>query len=559
MKCVLCVICVFAVWLAWRDDKVPGTTETRLVSSSGGTTIKGVKDTSSNPDSSLRLPGQCGGGSGQAEFLRSLLAYITLSEEALGLPKDLVGLEFRDKLSAEVPGRQIPAVTLFSELGSAQLTDRAIPLPEANTLAHLNYQQRRFGRLQVSGGETVLFNPEMVLVKFHGATHVSVVRVEQMREWEAVEVLGRRSDVQFAGLDVFHQRQFSPDDPLITNQWQHAVIGSFAAWERGLGQSFVRIAIVDTPFQMDHPDLAPNTISGWDVVANGPVTSAPGIVHSTMCAGMAAAAIGNHAGVAGAVNCKILPININGAESEMYNAIIWAADHDVRVVSMSWSGGDSAVVEAAAYYLKQHARGILGMSGVNGTGFLNYTNQPDIYCISMTDAANNMVSRFGDHIDFAAPGWQIFSTSTGGAYNYGSGTSFATPLFCGVVAGLFSLNPTLSADEAIELVKSSAADLGQPGWDQFYGWGRINFDGATAAALETLPNISGITRTNNQIAVTARFRPSPTYSLWRSSTIFPTTWSQVTNAIIQTNGENIRLIDPLPSGNSAFYRVEAGQ
>ena len=100
----------------------------------------------------------------------------------------------------------------------------------------------------------------------------------------------------------------------------------------------MRLAIVDSPFQMDHPDLAANTDSGWDVVANEPVTSNSGIEHSTMCTGMAAAVINNDVGVAGAANCRILPININGAISEMYNATLWAATNGVRVVNISWSG-----------------------------------------------------------------------------------------------------------------------------------------------------------------------------------------------------------------------------
>jgi len=49
----------------------------------------------------------------------------------------------------------------------------------------------------------------------------------------------------------------------------------------------VRVAIVDTPFQMDHPDLVANTVAGWDAVANQPVTSGPGIDHSTLWGGMA--------------------------------------------------------------------------------------------------------------------------------------------------------------------------------------------------------------------------------------------------------------------------------
>jgi subtilisin family serine protease len=188
---------------------------------------------------------------------------------------------------------------------------------------------------------------------------------------------------------------------------------------------------------------------------------------------------------------------------------------------------------------------------------LNWTNQPDIYCISMTDAADNFESTmYGGYIDFAAPGWQIYSTTTGGGYAYGSGTSYATPLFCGVVAWLFSLNPTLGPDDVIGILKDTAVDLGPPGWDQYYGWGRINFAAAAAAAVATFPTISSIEVSNNQVAVSAKFWPGPTYLLWRTYQLAPPSWSLVTNAIPLTNGNTITLTDPLSAAGSSFYRIQ---
>jgi hypothetical protein len=486
------------------------------------------------------------------------LSYAVVPVEGLGLPQELVKDFPGPVLPREISRRRVPPLTHLKDFYSAQLMDKAVPLTEANTLAHVNYQQRRFGQLQAGSSETLLFNPETILVKFRDSPQVSALRVEPMREWEAVQALTQRSDVQFAELDTFQRRQYSPNDPQITSQWHHRMIGSFKAWDVSLGQPFVRIAIVDTPFQMDHPDLASNTVGGWDVVNNTPVTSSPGIEHSTMCAGMAAAVIGNSQGVAGAGNCQILPININGYISEMHDAIIWAADHDVWVVSISWTGGNDDTLEAAGYYLKTKARGILAMAGVNGSGLLDYTNQPDIYCIAMTDAADNQRSTHGDHIDFAAPGWQILSTTTNGGYAIGTGTSYSTPLFSGLVGVLMSINPTLAPDEIIDLIKNSAADKGQPGWDQYFGWGRVNFGAAASAAAQSLPLISSVHWTNAQVVVSAGFKPGLNYLLWKTPQLAPPTWTVVTNAALQTNAGTIVLTDPAPAGSPLFYRIQAG-
>ena len=485
------------------------------------------------------------------------LPYSSASDPELRLPPDLASLH-RPALPEAIPGRRIPALTTFSNLWAADLAERAVPLPEANTRAHVNYQQRRFGRLAAGQGTVEYFNPETVLVKFRSQALVSALRVEPLREWEAVQALRHRPDVEFAQLDTFERRQFTPNDPQLASQWHHQVIGSFQAWNHSLGNPSVRVAIVDTPFQMNHPDLAANTVSGWDVVANQPVTASAGIVHSTMCAGMAAAVINNGVGVAGAANCRVLPININGAISEMYNATLWAASNGVRVVSISWSGGTNAVLEAAGLFLKTNASGILIMSAVDGNGPENGPSQPDVYCISMTDAADNFEDTlYGAYVDFAAPGWQIYSTSTGGGYATGSGCSYAAPLVAGVVAWMFGVNPTLAPGDVIGILTNTAVELGPPGWNEYYGWGRVNFGAAAAAVVATLPNITSVQWSNHTVVVSTNFRPGPGYSLWRSTQLGPPAWGQVTGTLLATNGGNLFLTDPAPLSTTAFYRVEA--
>ncbi|MGH7953794.1 MAG: S8 family serine peptidase, partial [Limisphaerales bacterium] len=261
------------------------------------------------------------------------LTAATLPLDDLNLPADADRHSFQETVPKAIAGRRIPEMVSLSELGSPNLAQRAVPLPQANTLSQFNYHNRWFGRLQTAGGNIRLFNPEVVLVKFKGARHVAALRVESGVELQAVRVLARRPNVEFAELDSFERRESFPDDPLVTNQWHHQVLGSVQAWALSQGQSFIRVAIVDTPFQMDHPDLVPHVVNGWDVDHNIAVTNSSGIDHSTLCAGLAAAVINNDLGIAGMGNCTILPISINGAISEMYDAVIWAADHEVRVVN----------------------------------------------------------------------------------------------------------------------------------------------------------------------------------------------------------------------------------
>jgi subtilisin family serine protease len=63
-------------------------------------------------------------------------------------------------------------------------------------------------------------------------------------------------------------------------------------------------------------------------------------------------------------------------------------------------------------------------------------------------------------------------------YSYGDssffGTSAAAPHVAGAAALILSLDPDLSPDELQSFIESSAVDMGVPGKDNEYGWGRMN-------------------------------------------------------------------------------------
>lgn len=63
-----------------------------------------------------------------------------------------------------------------------------------------------------------------------------------------------------------------------------------------------------------------------------------------------------------------------------------------------------------------------------------------------------------------------------------SGTSMASPHAAGVAALVLSRNPALAPDQVRRVLRASADDLGTPGWDPVFGYGRIN---ARRAVLQT--------------------------------------------------------------------------
>jgi len=88
--------------------------------------------------------------------------------------------------------------------------------------------------------------------------------------------------------------------------------------------------------------------------------------------------------------------------------------------------------------------------------------------------------------DIVAPGDWVLSTSRDNWYVYMYGTSMATPHVSGVVALMLQANPSLTPEDIVQVLNDTAVELGDPGKDNIYGFGRIN---ASAAVLAVLPDI----------------------------------------------------------------------
>lgn len=192
----------------------------------------------------------------------------------------------------------------------------------------------------------------------------------------------------------------------------------------------------------------------------------------------------------------------------------------VRVINMSLGSSTMGVeplyVEAVAY---ARSKGILCVAATGNSGedlIPPPANTPGVLAVGSTShyldkEYLSVFSNYGSRIDLVAPGDAIYSTipmnsqselgSRSGdqdlrGYAWASGTSEAAPFVSGVAALMFAKydpnNASLKTgnpDDAAKMVDSVRAallkgcdDLGPPGWDPGYGWGRINADKAMGQA-----------------------------------------------------------------------------
>ncbi len=353
---------------------------------------------------------------------------------------------------------------------------------------------------------------------------INAVVYEVSENDTASEVIDRIKEqkkdlIEYAEVDMLVAPALIPNDALFGSQWHHPKVQTPVAWDSAQGAEVV-VATLDTGVDGTHPDLSFSTQPGWNMYDNNSDTRDV-YGHGTKVAGTANA-IGNNAiGVSGvAPEAKVMAVRISsltgGATfSNMANGIVYAADHGARVANISYENacGSASVISAASYM--RGKGGVVVLAAGNSGADTGFVANDQITCVSATDSndARTSWSSFGNSTDVSAPGAGIYTTTNGGGYGGVSGTSFASPLTAGIYALMFSANPALTPNQADGILFSSVDDLGVPGWDIYYGHGRVNASKAVTVALSAVgtrdtvaPSVPGNLRTTsvsaNTIALT---------------------------------------------------------
>jgi len=235
--------------------------------------------------------------------------------------------------------------------------------------------------------------------------------------------------------------------PLATHRaerlrWAEELLRLPDVWRRTMGEG-IRIAVLDTGIDPDHPDLEGAIEQSRDFTGEG-IEDLNG--HGTHCAGVIAArknCIG-FIGTAPAATLligKVLRNSGGGSLAELAEGVLWAVDQRADIISMSLGGeqGSPELFEAVHLALARGAV-LICAAGNSGALFSNSIGYPGRYGSVITVAAHDRhgqasgFSSRGAEIDFMAPGHEIWSTFRQGGYAKLSGTSMATPFVAGLAA-----------------------------------------------------------------------------------------------------------------------------
>ncbi|MGW7690248.1 S8 family peptidase [Streptomyces asiaticus] len=266
------------------------------------------------------------------------------------------------------------------------------------------------------------------------------------------------------------------------------VQGIRANWSHLTG-SGVKVAVLDTGVDTDHPDLTGCVEATASFVSGASVEDGHG--HGTHCVGtVAGPAKPGHApryGVAGEARVlvgKVLSDQGVGSDGEILAGMAWAVAQGARVVSMSLG----APVEPGELFPQTYenvARRALRRGTVIVAAAGNESRRPGFVapvgrpanCPSILAVAAlgkdlgtaffscGAINGAGGEVNIAAPGVDIFSAAPDGTYQTMSGTSMATPHAAGVVTLLAQAHPDASAADLSTRLLSGAHPLAQPGAD----------------------------------------------------------------------------------------------
>jgi subtilisin family serine protease len=332
---------------------------------------------------------------------------------------------------------------------------------------------------------------------------------------------------------------FTPNDPLAVRQWYLGRIRAFDAWPQLPSLLSVRVAVLDSGIDADHPELQDQIVGGHSFVASSWQKDTNG--HGTFVAGEIAASLNNAQGIAGiGFPVQLLVAKVVRADGTISpeaeaDAIRWAIAHNAQVINISFGGirdpldrtrDTYSPLEAAAirYAVSQGVLVVAAVGNADGApeepwSYAGYPSAlPHVLGVSSVrrdGSVPDFSNRDAIFNDIAAPGEDIFSTlprsitssSRPGCvlqgysdcgpieFRRGEGTSFSAPQVTAAAALLMGSNPQLQADQVATLLKRSALDADSAtgckrctaGHDPFTGWGVLDVAGAIDSLDATLP------------------------------------------------------------------------
>ena len=279
-----------------------------------------------------------------------------------------------------------------------------------------------------------------------------------------------------------------PTDPLVPPEWWRGAIGADSVDSPGPGKP---VTIVDSGLDITHPEFAarPNTI-----LMNKQTTDEEEEDHGTEVASVIGAQ-NNGFGIVGVYPDAVLrvwdasPFGILN-EGAAIQGIAEAARHGPGVINLSFGGEnqDPLLRDAVMFAFREGSLVVAaaGNEGLEGSPKGYPAAYPHVLTVGAPNEAGHVASfsTLAPTVDLAAPGVSIpvaepLAQEPSG-YLQVPGTSFSSPLVAGAAAWVWTARPQLDNTQLFEIMRRSAVDIGERGFDNASGYGQLNIPAALA-------------------------------------------------------------------------------
>ena len=250
--------------------------------------------------------------------------------------------------SAEIPHPNLNLIRCKSPLGSKEIRDLCTRLSSLSSIASASPVFRYSdGTWQIpneviyaklSTPENLPLLQELIVkdehLDFSYVRRDSLLlrlRISSPSNWSSIQLanwLQEQGWFEYVEPDFIRLLQpMHTSDPMVAEQWSlyndgentmlyggmaESDMNVYPAWNISTGHASIKVAVLDEGVDLQHPDLAPNLLPGYDATGQGSMgASNPADAHGTACAGVIAAVGNNGIGIAGvAYNSKVIPIRV---------------------------------------------------------------------------------------------------------------------------------------------------------------------------------------------------------------------------------------------------------
>ncbi|MFN8516874.1 MAG: S8 family peptidase [Chloroflexia bacterium] len=297
-----------------------------------------------------------------------------------------------------------------------------------------------------------------------------------------------------------------PNDERYDQQWAPTKIGADVTWNTLTTGGPILVAVLDTGASPTHPELKERLKQGRGFVNDDPSTVDDN-GHGTFTAGLIAATGNNSIGIAGmSWGALVMPIKILdkeglGTVANFSQGILYAVEQGAQIINVSAGvSAPSQSMEAAVSYAIGKGAIVVAASGNKADGLANYpAAYANVIAVSASTRDDKIAefSSYGSYVWLAAPGKEIFGTyyRDGDTYAQLNGTSASAPFVTGTIALMLSQRGNLTPKAVREILKATAVDIEEGGFDPHAGYGRLDTFHAVILASTFTPTLTDVSVT----------------------------------------------------------------